>query len=118
MARLAPPACYRMDGMVITLQAPREPGAGPAFTSAEILPGRGMMTLQVRARLPRLGEVELLAPPSQEALEILERDEDGFPANQAYKVGGAILIPYANRIRGELSPDRRTVRTRILDREV
>lgn len=104
--------------MVITLQAPQEPSAGPAFTSAEILPGRGMMTLQVRARLPRLGEVELLAPPSREAREILEKEEDGFPANQAYKVGGAILIPYANRIRGELSPDGRTVKTRILGREV
>jgi aldose 1-epimerase len=107
-----------MHGMVITLQVPGEPGAGPAFTSAEILPGRGMMTLQVRARLPRLGEIELLAPPSREAVEILERDEDGFPANQAYKVGGAILIPYANRIRGELSADGRTIETRILDREV
>jgi hypothetical protein len=32
-------------------------------TSAEILRGRGIMTLQVRAWLPGLGEVDLIASP-------------------------------------------------------
>jgi aldose 1-epimerase len=102
---------------VITLQAP--PATEPAFTSAEILPGRGMMTLQVRARLPGFGEVDLLAsPPLAEASRFFDSNPGGFRGNASYLVGGAILIPYANRIRGRLSPDRRTVAARIPGGEV
>ncbi|MFL6263355.1 MAG: aldose 1-epimerase [Thermoanaerobaculia bacterium] len=107
-----------MDSPAVTLQVP--PSAEPAFTSAEILPGRGMMTLQVRARLPRLGEVDLIAsPPLTEAQARFERSlGQPFPGNESYLFGGAVLIPYANRIRGKLSPDGRTITARILDREV
>jgi aldose 1-epimerase len=102
---------------VTTLQVP--PSTEPAFTSAEILPGRGMMTLQVRARLPGLGEVDLLtAPPVEKAGEFFAGLAEGFPGNASYLIGGAILIPYANRIRGKLSADGRTITTRILGREV
>ena len=91
----------------------------PAFTAAQILPGRGMMTLQVRARLPGLGEVDLLtAPLLERAGEFFGADQGGFPGNASYLIGGAILLPYANRIRGRLSADGRTVTTRILGREV
>ena len=105
---------------VVTLTRPEPPDAGrPAFRSARILPGRGMMTLQIRARLPRIGEVGLLeAPPLDKAREILDDGTDDFPGNASYSLGGAILLPYANRIRGELSSDRKTIRAEILDRPV
>jgi aldose 1-epimerase len=104
----------------VTLQRPAsQDPEKPAFLSAQILPGRGMMTLQVSARVPSHGDVDLLfAAPLDEARELLDRGEDGFPANGSYLIGGAILLPYANRIRGELSPDGKTVLTEILGRPV
>ncbi len=102
---------------VVTLRVPS--AAEPAFTSAEILPGRGWMTLQLRARLPERGEVDLIAsPPREEALARFARSPGPFPGNESFAFGGAVLIPYANRIRGRLSSDGRTITTRILGREV
>jgi aldose 1-epimerase len=105
---------------VVTLQSPRPAAADrPAFLSAQVLPGRGLMTLQVRARLPLHGDIDLLAaPPPEEARRFLDRAADGFPGNASYLIGGAFLLPYANRIRGELSADGRTVRTEVLGRPV
>jgi aldose 1-epimerase len=108
------------DLEIITLERPRpaDPG-GPVFLSAQVLPGRGMMTLQIRALLPRTGETDLLYAPSPEkAREVLEGGSEDFPGNPSYLVGGAILLPYANRIRGSLSPDGKTVETEILGRKV
>src|SRR3954471_9958077 len=107
-----------MEPSAVTLQV--APSAEPSFTSAEILPGRGMMTLQVRARLPKLGEVDLIAsPPLTEAQARFERSlGQPFPGNESYLFGGAILIPYANRIRGRRSADGRAIATRVLGREV
>jgi aldose 1-epimerase len=102
---------------VITLQVP--PAAEPAFTSAEILPGRGMMTLQLRARLPGRGEVDLLAsPPLDEVMARFARSAGPFPGNESFFFGGAVLIPFANRIRGTASPDNLSITTRIRGREV
>jgi aldose 1-epimerase len=108
-----------MDGNapVITLQVP--PTAEPSFTSAEILPDRGMMTLQLRARLPGRGEVDLIAsPPLEEALARFARSAGPFPGNESFFFGGAVLIPFANRIRGTASPDNLSIITRIRGREV
>lgn len=109
-----------MSQQVVTLRrpAPSDPRK-PAFLSAQILSGRGMMTLQVTAHLPKHGEFDLLtSPPLDEARRILEDDSDGFIGNGSYRIGGAILLPFANRIRGELSSDGRTVRTNIDGRPV
>ncbi len=107
---------------VVTLRAPDGAGtdaAGPAFASARVLPDRGMMTLQVAARLTAGGEVDLLATPAAaEAGRILATGTDGFPGNGSYLFGGAILLPFANRIAGELAADGRTIRTQILGRTV
>jgi aldose 1-epimerase len=106
-----------MPEAVITLRAPSS--IEPAFTSAEILPGRGMMTLQLRARLPGRGEVDLIAsPPLDEALARFARSAGPFPGNESFFFGGAVLIPFANRIRGTASPDNRSITTRIHGREV
>jgi aldose 1-epimerase len=115
MPEAYPPSNSNMLAITLQVSAATE----PAFTAAEILPGRGMMTLQVRARLRGLGEVDLImAPPLEKAGEFFGADQGGFPGNASYLIGGAILLPYANRIRGKLSADGRTVTTRILGREV
>jgi galactose mutarotase-like enzyme len=105
---------------VVTLQGPAsEDPDKPAFLSARILPGRGMMTLQVTARLPKQGAFDLLAsPPLDVARKILEDGSGGFIGNGTYLIGGGILLPFANRIRGELASDRRTVRADIGGRSV
>src|SRR4051812_50005529 len=90
----------------ITLQIPTR--TEPAFTAAEILPGRGMMTLQVRARLPGLGEVDLLTAPSLEkAGEFFGADHGGFPGNASYLIGGAVPPPHAQPVPGQVSADAR-----------
>jgi galactose mutarotase-like enzyme len=103
---------------IVTLERPRPADVSqPAFRRAQILPGRGMMTLQIRAHLPSRGEVDLLdAPPLEKARELL--DEEEWRGNHTYLFGGAILLPFANRIRGRLSPDGRTIETTILGRKV
>ena len=104
---------------VVTLRVP--PGSGePAFTSARDPPGPrdddpagprpaaaagGGGPARGRRRSQRLPEFFAAGPA-------------GFPGNASYLIGGAILLPYANRIRGTLSADGRTVTTRILGREV
>ncbi|HKI02251.1 MAG TPA: aldose 1-epimerase [Thermoanaerobaculia bacterium] len=105
---------------IINLERPKPSDPGkPAFLSAQVLPGRGMMTLQIRALLPRVGETDLLyAPSSDRAREMLGGGPRDFPGNPSYLIGGAVLIPYANRIRGALSPDGKTVETRILGKTV
>lgn len=85
---------------VVTLRG--EPPAGqPGFVEAQVLPGRGMMLLQARLRLPS-GEVvdALYAPPLPEAARALSGGPDDFAGNQAFGFGGCLLAPYANRIRG------------------
>src|SRR4028118_565153 len=118
---------------VITLERPAlDRASRPVFTRAQVLPGRGMMTLQIQAHLPGQGVTDLLAapppqqprplpppgqgvpdrlaaPPPEKAREILDGASGDFPGNSSYLLGGAILIPYANRIRGKLAPDGRTI---------
>jgi len=105
---------------IVTLQRPRPSDTSQAaFLSAQILPGRGMMTLQITALLPQTGETDLLYAPSPEkARELFDSGPEDFPGNPSYLIGGAILIPYANRIRGAFSPDGKTVETTILGKTV
>ncbi|MGH9614708.1 MAG: aldose 1-epimerase, partial [Bryobacteraceae bacterium] len=86
--------------------------------SAEILPGRGMNIYQITAYLPGQGTVNILASPSlDEGAKILneETDPDGI---LSYSFGGAVLVPFANRIRGKLSADGKTLTTTILGKKV
>jgi aldose 1-epimerase len=82
-------------------------GEGPRLTRALIAPGRAMMLLQLWADLPGYGDTALIeAPPLDEVARILNRQDGPFPGNAAYSFGGAILAPFANRIRGRLKAGR------------
>lgn len=100
-------------------------GDGLSLTSAQVLPGCGMMILQITAHAPDLGGIELLASPGLErARAILESGCDAsgaptrFPANVEFSMGDAILVPYANRIRGTPSADGASITTTLAGRTV
>jgi galactose mutarotase-like enzyme len=68
-----------------------------------------MAWLQLRAYLPGKGEIDLLnAPALPEAEQLLDKKDDEW-GNGVFKIGGAILLPYPNRIRGTVSADGKTV---------
>jgi aldose 1-epimerase len=93
-------------------------GEGPCFIEAVIAPARGMLLLQARVRLPRGREFDLLAtPPLEEVAAKLGGPED-FNGNVSFSLGGAILLPYANRIRGRPVAGRREIETEVLGRTV
>ncbi|HKG47112.1 MAG TPA: aldose 1-epimerase [Pyrinomonadaceae bacterium] len=101
---------------VVTLQRPRPSDSSkPVFTGAQILPNRGMMVLQIVAHIPELGETNLLEAPSLDRTrQIFSEGEDDYMGNKSFAFGGAILLPYANRIRGYPSSDRKSIETKIL----
>lgn len=103
---------------VVTLARPRGTDqSAPQFLEATLIPGKAMNLLQIKAYLPGKGDVNLLASPSvEEAKKTLEgQDEFG---NKSFAIGGAMLIPYANRIRGKLSSDGKSIETNIAGRKV
>jgi galactose mutarotase-like enzyme len=90
----------------------------PQFLQATLMPGRGMAVLQIKAFLPGKGEIDVLnAPPLPEAAQLLNKDDDEF-GNQVFKIGGAILLPFANRIRGNLAPDGKTITATVAGKVV
>ena len=101
---------------VVTLERPKpSDSTQPAFLSAQVLPYRGMMVLQITAHIPGRGETTLLYAPSFDlAREILNNGEDDYMGNKSFAFGAAILLPYANRIRGKLSSDGKSIETKLL----
>jgi aldose 1-epimerase len=86
----------------------------PAITEVEILTGRGFNIWQVRGFLPGKGTVDLFTAPSLEkARELMNGGMDDFYGNEGFKNGGALLIPYANRIRGKFLRLERRIETNI-----
>lgn len=84
----------------VTLRGEVPPGQA-GFSEAIVLPGRGMMLLQARLRRPSGETVDaLFAPPLADAARALDGGPDDFCGNTAFSFGGAILAPFANRIRG------------------
>lgn len=84
-------------------------GATPEFLSVTLLPGRGMNVFQVTAYLPGRGEVSLLTSPSLDAAaKLLNGDPDDQQGNKSFSMGGALLFPFANRIVGPVTIDRKT----------
>ena len=99
---------------VAVLQRPAVSDRGkPQFVGATFLPGRGMSVLQIKAYLPGKGEIDVLnAPPLPDAQKLLDQDDDEF-GTQIFKMGGALLLPFANRIRGKVSADGKTITATI-----
>jgi aldose 1-epimerase len=87
------------------------------FLEVDFLPGRGMNMLQIKAYLPGKGEVLLLASPSLEEAKTRLDAPDPY-GNEAFKIGGAILLPYANRILGPLSADGKSIQADLSGQEV
>jgi galactose mutarotase-like enzyme len=105
----------RVGGLpVVRLRALDAPASGPAFLEATVLPGRGMMLLQARLRLSS-GEVvdALTAPAPAAAARALSGGPDDFAGNGSFSFGGAILAPYANRIRGRPVEGAREIETEV-----
>jgi len=94
------------------LRKPTSNGAEPEFLSATILPGHGMNLFQITANVPGKGEVQVFASPSlKEAAQILNGEPESSRGVLSFSMGGAFLVPWANRIRGQLSPDGRFLTT-------
>jgi aldose 1-epimerase len=104
----------RIGGLpVVTLRAERRPDA-PGIVEATVLPGRGFMLLQAVAELPGGDRLELLeAPHVSEAMTLLDGGPDDFAGSRAFSFGGAILAPYANRIRGRALSNAREIEAMI-----
>lgn len=86
-----------MDRVVLRPRASTQ-DAAPAFADVSFLPSRGMSLHHARARLSTHTTVDLV---------------EGAPS-----FAGAILLPFANRIRGQLDSDGRTLETTVLGRRV
>jgi galactose mutarotase-like enzyme len=90
--------------VVLSREAP-PPGGAAQITAAEILPGRGMNIHQLTAYIPGKGPVELCASPvPQKAREAIVEGPEHV-TNKTFGMGGPILLPWANRIRGKALPD-------------
>ena len=93
---------------VVTLTRPRAQSEKPQFLEADFLPGHGMNLFQIKAYVPGKGVINLLASPSLEEATVKLEGPDPY-GNEAFKIGGAFLVPYPNRIRGKLSADGKTI---------
>jgi galactose mutarotase-like enzyme len=96
---------------VITLTRTPTSTTKPEFTSITVLPGRALLIQQITANFPGKGSVNVLASPDLAGSEKqLDVDDDQF-GNQQFRLGAAFLFPYPNRVRGQLSPDGKTITT-------
>ncbi len=72
-----------------------------------------MAWLQLKAYLPGKGIIDVLnAPPLSQAATLLDKKDDEW-GNGVFKIGGAILLPFANRIRGKLNPGGKTITANV-----
>ena len=86
---------------------------------AEVLLGRGMNLYQIRAYIPKVGVIPLLeSPPLEQSQKKMNGGLDDFNGNQSFFVGGAILAPYANRIRGHLISDSSTANSKWIETNI
>jgi aldose 1-epimerase len=104
-----PATALEIGGMApVTLKRATSNGTKPEFLSLTFLPGLGMNVFQITVNVPGKGEIPILTSPS---LEELARQLSGKSGGIGAGFGSAFLIPYPNRIFGELSADGTTVTT-------
>ncbi|MEW5978621.1 MAG: aldose 1-epimerase [Acidobacteriota bacterium] len=105
---------------VVTLAQPQTPDPRqPQILSAEIIPGRGMNIYQVRGYVPSQGIINLFAsPPLEEAARRFNGGPEDFNGNEGFRIGGGILVPFANRIRGKFLPEERAIETQVAGKTV
>jgi aldose 1-epimerase len=110
----------RIGGLpLVRLRGLDTPEHGPAFVEATVLPGRGMMLLQARLRLASGEVVDAISAPGPEAAaRDLDGGPDDFAGNGSFSFGGAILAPYANRIRGRAVEGAREIETQVAGQAV
>lgn len=94
---------------VVTIKRAAANNTKPEFTSVTVAPGRGMEVLQITANFPGKGEVNVLNSPDLPAIKDMLDVKDNANGDSGYRFGAAILVPWANRIRGQVSPDGKTV---------
>jgi len=98
---------------LVRLSGPRAE-TGPSIVSALVAPGRGMMLLQAGVRLADGRQADLLATPDLgQVARRLSGGPDDFAGNQSFAFGGAILLPFANRIRGRDMPGAREIEAKV-----
>ena len=103
---------------VILVRPPLSDKTHPFFRQATVLPGNGMNLVQLKAFLPGKGDINVITTKTlPELKQFLETDNDAFGDN-SFRVGGAILLPYPNRIRGTLSADGKTLTTNIAGQQI
>lgn len=100
---------------IVRLRA--QAGEGPCFLEAQVAPGRGMLLLQARVRLADGRGFDLLTTPTLEEVAAKFGGPEDLNGNASFSLGGAILLPYANRIRGRPVGDRE-IETEIVGRTV
>jgi aldose 1-epimerase len=107
------------DMPVVRLVAAGVASGDPGFLEATVLPGRGMMLLQARLRLPSGAVTDaLFAPKPSAAAHDLNGGPDDFAGDRSFSFGGAVLAPYANRIRGTPVAGVREIETRVAGKPV
>ena len=104
---------------IVTLERPRSGNEKQAqLLEAILLPGRGMSLLQIKGYLPGKGEIGLIeAPPLAEAKRILDEQDDEW-GNKVFHMGGAVLLPFPNRITGKLSSDGKKIQATVAGKSV
>jgi galactose mutarotase-like enzyme len=96
---------------IVTLHRTASSTTKPEFTSVTVLPGRGMQLLQITANFPGKGNVDVLASPDLAGAKQMLDEKDNDNGDLGYRLGSVFLVPYPNRIRGELSADGKTLNT-------
>jgi len=88
-------------------------GKQPEFVSMTLLPGRGMNVFQIEADVPGKGKIPVLWTPTldQLAAKMTGQPPDDLDGDASFSCCGAFLVPYANRILGNVSPDGKTITT-------
>ena len=111
------PEPLRIGGSPIVSLRAELPAGAPGFISADIAPGRGFLLLRADLRLSS-GELVpgIAGPTAEEAAQILDGGPHDAFGNKSFSLGGAILAPYANRIRGRELADARAIEAQIEDR--